>query len=269
MPRDEYYDKLVELIYKETGITFDDNKKYYVERRIKENIRLLKLSDLKDYYRLLKYTKEGHHIQKLINDITINETYFFRDFDQLDIYSETTLPILIREKDNTRTIRVWSAGCSTGEEAYTLAIILLELLPDPSHWNIEITGTDINSKVLDGAKRGLYNERSVKDVPDEYLTRYFKLYKDNYLLNNEVKQLVNFKCENILTCDHLDYYDLIFCRNVLIYFDNDTKNRAINNFYDTLRPGGFIHLGHAETFNGILNKFVMINVKNSNIFCKP
>ncbi|MGD0620896.1 MAG: protein-glutamate O-methyltransferase CheR [Thermacetogeniaceae bacterium] len=269
MSQDEYYDKIVELIYKETGISFDENKKYFVERRINDNIKNLRLSSSKDYYRLLKYTKEEYHIQKLINDITINETYFFRDFDQLDNFAETALPILIREKNKTRNIRVWSAGCSTGEEPYTLTIILLELLPDPSKWEIEITGTDINTRVLDEAERGVFNERSVKDVPDEYLIKYFKLSKDKYLVNDEVKRLVNFQYGNILNRDRLDYFDLIFCRNVLIYFDDDIKSRAINNFFDSLKPGGFIYLGHAETFNNLLNKFRTINVKNTNIFCKP
>ena len=170
---DELYDKFIKLIYKKTGMYYEYNKKYYVQKRVERRAEFLEMDDLNDYYMMLKFTDDESEFDKLINELTVNETYFFRDFPQLRNFAEDVLPICAREKGARKKIRIWSAACSTGEEPYTLSIILQEMLEDPEEWEIEIIASDINTEVLKSAKIGVYESRAVKDVPPEYLEKYF------------------------------------------------------------------------------------------------
>ena len=270
----ELYQRFVDLIYKKTGIWFETTKRYFVDKRLNERIAKLGLTDYHEYYQLLKFSTEQAEMQQLINRLTINETYFFRDFPQLQGFAEDVLLHMVKAKIKAgdKRIRLWSAGCSTGEEPYTLAIILLEMLPDPAQWTIEIMASDINTKVLDVARKGFYNNRSVKDVPLEYLERYFTQRFETHILNIQVRNMVTFKIINLMEERAMKIqtnYDLIFCRNVLIYFDTDSRLSVLNHFYQSLRSDGYIYLGHSESVARITDSFKMKRIGSTVAYYKP
>jgi len=270
----ELYQRFVDLIYKKTGIWFETRKRYFVVKRLDERIAELGLEDYNEYYKLLKFSIEQTEMQQLINRLTINETYFFRDFPQLQGFAEDVLLQMVKEKitAGNKRIRLWSAGCSTGEEPYTLAIILLEMLPDPDQWTIEIMASDINTRVLDIARKGFYNSRSIKDVPLEYLKRYFTQRFDTHILNIKIRNMVTFKIINLMKDREMEAqanYDLIFCRNVLIYFDTDSRLSVLNRFYQSLRSEGYIYLGHSESVARITNSFKAKRIGSTIAYYKP
>lgn len=270
----ELYQRFVDLIYKRTGIWFESNKRYFVDKRLDERIAELGLENYREYYQLLKFSTDETEMQQLVNRLTVNETYFFRDFPQLQGFAEEALLQVIKEKVATgdKKIRLWSAGCSTGEEPYTLAIILLEMLPDPEKWTIEILASDINTRVLDVARKGCYNSRSVKDVPEEYLERYFTQRLDMNILSMKVRNMVTFKIINLMEDKEMKVqrnYDFIFCRNVLIYFDTESRLSVLNRYYHSLRSGGFIYLGHSESVARITNSFKMKRIGSNIVYYKP
>jgi len=269
----ELYQQFVELIYKRTGIWFESNKRYYVDKRLDERIAELGLENHREYYQLLKFSNNLREMQLLINRLTVNETYFFRDFPQLQGFAEEVLLQVVKAKvaSGNRNIKVWSAGCSTGEEPYTLAIILLEMLPEPEKWTIEILATDINTKVLETARKGYYTSRSIKDVPLEYLERYFIERQDMYLLNKQIRNMVDFKVLNLVEQQEMEKqfeYDFIFCRNVLIYFDTISRLKVLDSFYQSLKSGGFIYLGHSESVSRITNSFKMKRIGSNMAYYK-
>lgn len=270
----ELYQRFVDLIYKKTGIWFESTKRYFVDKRLDERITELGLEDYREYYQLLKFSVEQTEMQQLINRLTINETYFFRDFPQLQGFAEDVLLQMVKEKIKAgdKRIRLWSAGCSTGEEPYTLAIILLEMLPEPDQWTIEIMASDINTRVLDFARKGFYNSRSIKDVPMEYLARYFIQRFETYILNTKIRNMVTFKTINLVEEQDMKIqanYDLIFCRNVLIYFDTESRLRVLKRFYRSLRRDGYIYLGHSESVTRITDSFKVKRIGSTIAYYKP
>lgn len=270
----ELYLRFTDLIYKKTGIWFEPNKQYFVERRLHERLEALRLDSFREYYHTLKFANDDFELQRLVNLITINETYFFRDFPQLQGFAEGVLPVIIDRKaeEGSKKIKIWSAGCSTGEEPYTLAIILLEMLPDPTEWQIEISATDINTRVLDFARKGVYSSRSVKDVPPEYLARYFTKRQDNYLLSSKVRNMVDFGLLNLVDTKNIEQYtdyDVIFCRNVLIYFSPESRKRVVEGYYQALTRGGYVYLGHSESVGRITDIFRMKRLDSQLVYYKP
>jgi chemotaxis protein methyltransferase CheR len=271
---DELYDKFVKMIYKKTGIFYEYNKKYYVHKRIEKRAELLQLDDLNEYYHLLKYSEETVEFDRLINELTVNETYFFRDFPQLRNFAEDLLSLVVKQKEqnNDFKIKIWSAACSTGEEPYTLSIILQEMLVDPEKWDLQIIASDINTDVLHAAKIGLYEERAVRDVPSVYLEKYFTKRNDKYFINLKVRRLVNFMKINLMDSAALSEItdcDFIFCRNCLIYFDDDSRREVLSHFYRSLVPGGFILLGHSESVGRISSAYKMQRIGDSIVYSKP
>lgn len=270
----ELYQRYIELIYKRTGIQFESNKKYFVEKRLNERMEQLFIDNFREYYQLLKFSDDQSEMQELVNLLTINETYFFRDFPQLQGFAESVLQEVLHRKIATgeRKLKIWSAGCSTGEEPYTLAVILLEMLPDPGEWEIEILATDINRRVLEVSRKGLYNSRSVKDVPPEYLERYFTRRWDHYLVNLSVKGMVKFKHLNLMDSQGMrdqSGYDFIFCRNVLIYFSPESRCKVIDSFYRSMCRQGYIFLGHSESVSRITEAFKMKRIDGHIVYYKP
>lgn len=270
----ELYQRFVDLFYKKTGIWFEENKRYFVDKRLDERIAELGLENYREYYQLLKFSTDPTELQQLVNRLTVNETYFFRDFPQLQGFAEEVLPQIIKAKAKTgdRSIKLWSAGCSTGEEPYTLAIILLEMLPEPEKWTIEILASDINTKVLDFARKGYYNSRSVKDVPLEYLDRYFTPRLEMQLLNSKVRKMVAFKVINLMEERDMKAqvdYDVVFCRNVLIYFSPESRLSVLDRYYRSLKRGGYIYLGHSESVARITDAFKMERIGSNIVYRKP
>lgn len=193
--------------------------------------------DLDEYYMKLRFAENSSELYQLINDLTVNETYFFRDFPQLRNFAEDILPVFEKENRSRKKIKVWCAACSTGEEAYTLAIILLEMLDDPEDWQIQILASDINSDVLRLARTGHYDRRAIKDVPKEYLEKYFNVQYDKYLIRDDIKRYISFKQINLMdekAMSDINGCDFIFCRNCLIYFDEESRRRVVSKFTNLL-----------------------------------
>lgn len=269
---DELYDKFIKIIYKETGIFFEFNKKYYVQKRVEKRALQYGMEDLNDYYRMIKFAQDSTEFYKLINDLTVNETYFFRDFPQLRNFAEEILPIFEKENYNSKKIKIWCAACSTGEEAYTLAIILLEMLDDPDDWEIQILATDINSEVLQKAKIGLYDSRSIRDVPLVYLEKYFTKQSNKYLIKNDIKKYITYREVNLMdetAMNNINGYDFIFCRNCLIYFDDESRKNVVSKFYNALKPGGYLFLGHSESVGRISSSYRVSRIGDTIVYSRP
>jgi len=269
---DELFNKFIKLIYKKTGIYYECNKKYYVQKRLETRAELLDMGSLNEYYMMLKFADDSSEFDRLINGLTINETYFFRDFPQLRNFAEDVLPLFAREKESRKKIKIWSAACSTGEEPYTLSIILQEMLEKPEEWEIQILASDINTEVLQSARIGLYESRAIKDVPPEYLEKYFTKRHDKYLINLNVRRSVTFRRINLMDENemrNINGFDFIFCRNCLIYFDDESRKSVLSSFYESLNPGGFIFLGHSESVGRISSAYKVQRIGDTIVYSRP
>ncbi|WHH61362.1 protein-glutamate O-methyltransferase CheR [Petroclostridium sp. X23] len=269
---DELYDKFIKLIYNKTGIHYEYNKKYFVQKRIEKRAEMLEISSLNEYFVMLKFAEDVQEFDQLINDLTVNETYFFRDFPQLRNFAEDVLPIFERENESRKKIKIWSAACSTGEEPYTLSIILQEILDKFDKWEVQIIASDINTEVLQFARMGIYESRSVKDVPPEYLEKYFTRRHDKYLINLNVRKPVTFKRINLMDEDEMSNItgcDFIFCRNCLIYFNDESRKEVLANFYNSLNSGGFIFLGHSESVGRISSAYKVQRIGDTIVYSRP
>lgn len=262
--------QVADLIYAKTGIFLAENREYYLRRRLAQRIAATDHQNLESYYKYLRFGDQGEELQALIEAVTVHETYFYREFEQLKIFGESVLPLLVKE--NSGLLRLWSAGCSTGEEAYTLAMILREMLSpqDFSRW--EILATDISHRVLAFARTGLYNERAVSHLPQLYRERYFHRENHQYRVKEELRRPIRFKNLNLM--DRIGImkegpFDVIFCRNVLIYFDEHSREQVVRSLYDALRPGGYIFLGHSETMSRITSLFIMRKFREFIVYQKP
>jgi chemotaxis protein methyltransferase CheR len=268
---DEIFYKFVKLIYQKSGLYYEYNKKYFVHKRVEKRAEILKMETLKEYYMLLKYSENFSELDKLVNELTVNETYFFRDFPQLQNFAEEVLPIVVRKNILEKKIKIWCAACSTGEEPYTLSIILNEMIDKPEEWEIQILASDINTEVLQSAKIGSYQSRAVRDVPTEYLEKYFTRRRDKYIINLDVKKCIKFK--NINLMDEVDMRningcDFIFCRNCLIYFDDESRKNVLTSFHESLNPGGFIFLGHSESVGRISSAYNYERIGNTIVYSR-
>lgn len=256
----EQFSKLSRLLYGKLGILFDERKTYFLNKRVEKRIVHLGLSGIDDYLFHLGYCDaSGDEMQALANLVTTNETYMFREFEQLAGFADFCLPEVIASKERLakKRLRIWCAGCSSGEEAYTLAIIVREVFPDSREWDIEITATDIDDNMIELARAAVYGDRSVKGVPADY-NRHLLATGTGFRVHPETSQLVRVEKLNLndrIQMNAMRGYDFIFCRNVLIYFDDDSRRRVLNHFYDSLNAGGYIFLGHAESVGRITSAF--------------
>lgn len=255
----DHLNRVRHLVYEKTGIFFDEKKDYYIRNRLAQRMEKTRAGTFPEYYGRL--ADDGEELQCLIEAMTVNETYFFRDFQQLQGFAEKTLPRLSAAKRarGESVMRGWSAACSTGEEAYTLAIILREMLPQDWNWQIRVDGTDIDRKVLDFARLGIYGERSMKDTPLAYRERHFHVETGpRWRVKESLKSHVTFEQVNFVDRQAMRTrkgYDFIFCRNALIYFDDESRRRVVNMLYDALVPGGYLFLGHSESVGRITAAF--------------
>lgn len=256
------FESLAGYIYRTTGIRYESKKMYYISKRVEKRMQMLGIETAAEYIRKLRFADpDKTEFQLLINILTINETYFFRDYPQLESFAESCLQSMAKRKHKKKDhwIRIWSAGCSTGEEPYTLAIILKEMLENVDWWNIEITASDIDRVALRAAKRGVYDEKSLRDMPPEYLEKYFsKVGRNSWAVSDEIKKMVGFEHLNIGDKNALRNkkgFDFIFCRNVLIYFDDVSRKQLVDQFYVSLNPGGYIFLGSSESVGRVTTAF--------------
>jgi chemotaxis protein methyltransferase CheR len=271
---DDVFRLLRDLIHDYCGIYFDDGSKYLLERRLGRRLQQHQLKDFEQYYHFLRYDrKREEELAVLVDNLTTNETYFFRESAQLNAFSQEILPELRSTLADRKTLRIWSAGCSTGEEPYTIAMLLLESGDWWRTWQIEIMGSDINQRVLHTARKGVYKNGSLRATPPEMTKKYFlEEEKGNYRIIDRVRELVSFNYVNLLDpfkTSLIRDMDIIFCRNVIIYFDREAKKKVIESYYEKLRAGGYLLLGHSESLINISNSFVLRTLKNDMVYQKP
>lgn len=269
---DDVFRLLRDLIKEYCGMYFDDNSKYILEKRLSKRVKSHHLNDFRDYYRLLLYDKRREEELSFIVDVlTVNETYFFREMSQLKTLSEEILPELKNTNRDTKKIRIWSAGCSTGEEPYTIAMMVLEQGLFWG-WDVEILGSDINQRVLQHARRGIYRKNSFRTTEEHYMEKYFINENSLYKINDNVRRLVNFSCLNLLDPFKVKFVgemDVILCRNVLIYFDQEARKKVIKGFHERLMEGRYLLLGHAESLMNISTAFTLKHFKHDMVYQKP
>lgn len=274
--KNEYFKKFQELFVKEYGFYFGENRMEFFRNTLMNFISKSPYDSWNDFYNYLANTAPGKILfAQMMDEITIGETYFFRNEPQLETFKEHILPELVKTKrsDGVLRIKIWGAGSSTGEEAYSLAIMLLENLPVPKSWDIQILGTDINRRFLKLAQEGIYSgQRPKRHVDEVLLQKYFDTVNDKFKVKDELKNIVRFTYHNLVK-DPYDMpemidADIIFCRNVTIYFNNETTKGIMNRFYDCLRNGGYLFLGHSETLWNISNKFKILDFPKGFIYKK-
>jgi chemotaxis protein methyltransferase CheR len=270
---DDVFRLLREFIHGYCGIFFDDGSKFLLEHRLTRRLEQRQLRSFEEYYHFLRYDrKREEELAILVDNLTTNETYFFRESPQLRAFSEEILPALRENLADRKVLRIWSAGCSTGEEPYTIAILLLESGDWWRDWQVEILGSDINQRVLHTARKGVYKKSAHRVTSPEMLSKYFiEEEKGNYRIVDRVRELVSFSYLNLLDpykTSLISNMDVIFCRNVIIYFDKEAKKKVIESFYEKLREGGYLLLGHSESLINISNAFALRTLKNDMVYEK-
>jgi len=214
------------------------------------------LNSFDEYFKLVQINTNGNELSRLFDAVTTNETYFFRESHQFSTLIDKILPKMLGSNINPKQINFWSAACSTGEEPYTISMMLMEKRFTSS--NIVIHASDISEGVLTSAKKAVYNSYSVRNIPDNYLKKYFISTGQNFNLNAKVKNTVNFRKTNLIedrNFKSIKGIDVIVCRNVLIYFDTKAKQKVVSNLYDSLNPGGYLIIGSSESLHNITRAF--------------
>lgn len=259
---DMEFDKLRDLVFKVSGISLAATKKELVISRFTKRVKALKLQSFSDYYDLLVSSSGFSEVQNFINSITTNKTDFFREAHHFDFIVSTFVPQVVAS--GKRVVRVWSAACSTGEEPYTIAMVMAKHLVEPYNIPVKILATDIDTSVLNTAARGVYESGVLNTVPEEYMKRYFLRGKGDSLglfkIKDEIKQMVTFKQLNFIAPEYpiTSTFDMIFCRNVIIYFNPETKKMVVNRLFRYLNDGGYIMMGHSETLFNMIDGLVYL-----------
>ena len=267
------------LVYQECGMHFDERRTHFLEDRLQRRLRECHLDSFYSYYRLL-ISKEGRaELAQLLENLTVNETSFFRNKAQLDLFHKYVLEDLLRRKTDRRdsSLRLWSAGCSTGQEAYTMAMQVADalayyhmrhplpyemplpkpLIPPP--WKVEILASDISYSALRAGQEGIYGEHQMAGVDYTYRLRYFDKLGDRYAIKKALKEIVHFDFHNLKTEYLPQRNDVIFCRNVMMYFDEPEQKRLVEKFSRCLNPDGYLFVGHAESLLGLTERFQMVH----------
>ena len=272
--------KLVQtLVYQECGMYFDERRASFLQDRVIRRLKECGVDSFYSYYRLLLSQPGKKELAQLVENLTVNETSFFRNKAQLDLFQHEVLPGLIERQRERRdyNLRIWSAGCSTGQEPYTLAMLVADALsystvrsPEPSvpalpkppvpvPWRLEILASDISYSVLRAAQEGSYAEHQMSAVDYSFRLRYFDKVGARYAVKQSVKELVHFDFHNLKTEYLPQRNDIIFCRNVMMYFDEAEQRRLVEKFHRCLNPQGYLFVGHAESLLGLSDKFQMLH----------
>jgi len=267
--------RIRDLVYQVAGIFHPDHKLRFLEERCGRRMKELKIENLRDYLECLT-SRPNHQAEMvaLLNETTVGETYFFRNGPQLDALRTVILPRIVQEKAKlpVRRLKIWSAGCSTGEEPYTLAIMLMEeskgLLDG---WSFDIQATDLNERSVAHAKRGIYGEYSTRNLTPQIREKYFVPEQSELSVGTQARTKVTIQRLNLQDDARMTFMkgiDIIFCCNVLIYFDVASKSRVIQHFYSSLMPHGYLFLGHAESLFGINDQFHLIHLPSTTAYAK-
>jgi chemotaxis protein methyltransferase CheR len=260
-----------EFFYRRTGMIFGESKRYYIERRVTERMVATASSAFPAYLRRLQ--SDENEVQRLINSVTVNETYFYREEHQLRCLGKSLLGEVVRNKRPGDLVRIWSVPCSTGEEPYSIAIWLLENWPLVDVYNIEIVGSDIDTRALVDAEKGLYGERALARLPPDVIEHYFdRIGSRDWRIVQDIQESVTFTKVNLVdgkSTAAQGQFDVIFCRNVLIYFDEESRLSAALNLYERLFPGAYICLGHTEFMARISDRFETCRFEDAVVYRKP
>ncbi|MCW5768649.1 MAG: hypothetical protein KIT19_08180 [Phycisphaeraceae bacterium] len=267
------YERLSKIIYERSGIHFPSNKKYVLESRLGRRLDELSLEDFDQYVTFLTVGPyRDDEFQEMFNRITINETSFFRNEPQLKHFETVTLAALLEARATTKRLRIWSAACSTGEEPYTLAMQVHRSLGIRlADWRVEILATDISEKVLEVAQAGRYNTFATRSLPPLILTRYFKPVGNEQQIDPTIQSMVRFEHLNLkdtMGAKRFGSFDVIFCRNVMIYFDDTMKSRCLQMFSDQLASDGTLFVGHSESFQNLPPSFESVPIPYAFAFTK-
>ena len=252
------FDALCEFLRRSSGLVMEQSKKYLVESRVMPIVRREKLSGLEELVLLLQKGQSPKLAKDVIEAMTINETYFFRDKGPFDQFRSVMLPAMIAARQSERRLRIWSAAASTGQEAYSLAMIIEEQAAKLAGWKIEILGTDLSDQVLDKARKGIYSQFEVqRGLPTPMLLRHFNQIGDSWQISEAMRSKATFRQMNLLAdYTSLGRFDIIFCRNVLIYFDAARKMDILGRMSRILAPDGFLTLGASESLIGLKTDLV-------------
>jgi chemotaxis protein methyltransferase CheR len=270
----EQFQSLSQLIYQKLGLHFDDKKIYFLKTRVAKRMTALGLTDPREYMFKLSYADpQGGEMQALANLVTTNETYMFREYDQLQAFANHCLPEVLSGKQarGEKTLRIWSAGCSSGEEPYTLAMILQEVFPQAQSWDCAIIATDIDENMLRKVAAARYGSRSVNEVPDEYREKYLIEDGDEYMVRRRTASLVqpiHLNLHDRMAMRAMRGFDFVFCRNVLIYFDDASRKAVVDHFYNALNRGGYVFLGHSESVGRVTTAFTLKRFESHLVYVK-
>lgn len=247
---DREFRRIAAIVHDQTGIVLGSHKKTMAYSRLVRRLRALGLESFKEYCHYLETDEGTGEVGALINAITTNLTKFFREAHHFDHLRDVAIPQSLAAREGNRRLRLWSAGCSTGEEPYSIAMVLAGHAPRLSGWDAKILATDLDTAVLQTASQGVYNEAQVENVPQNYRRHYMQEIEagQSWQVDPRLRSMIHFNRLNLLGDWPLKAdYDVIFCRNVMIYFDNPAKKRLVERLADKLRPGGWLYIGHSET----------------------
>ena len=291
MITDEEFRLFRNLVYDEAGIYLKETRKDFLESRLLKRMGVTGISSPYWYYKFVTEIKKTE-LLILLDILTVNETSFFRNGPQIELFANIILPDVLRKQDRDiqEGLRIWSAGCSTGEEPYTIAMVVHDATKnDPSllqhlekgtgkitseqtgpELGVSIFASDLSLTVLETASKGEYAGDKVRDtVPDHYLAEYFESTEEGYKVKDEIRKMVVFDFHNLKNGNGLSNLDIIFCRNVMIYFDDEEQRRLVDKFYRSLNPGGYLLLGHAESLQGLGTGFEFVYDNKGSAYKKP
>ena len=254
------FEFICQILRERSGLVLTNDKAYLLESRLLPVARKWKLATFDDLVRVIRTKMDEAVVRDVVEAMTTNESFFFRDTKPFDQFKALVLPALLKSRAASRTIRIWSAACSSGQEPYSLAMILSESAAQLNGWRIEIVGTDLSTEILNRAKEGMYSQFEVqRGLPITMLVKNFAQIGDRWQINAKIRGMVQYKEFNLLQDPMpLGRFDVVFCRNVLIYFDQPTKTRVLNSVSKLMPEDGFLFLGGAETVLGITDKFQMV-----------
>ncbi|MDB5642762.1 MAG: methyltransferase, CheR-type [Hyphomicrobiales bacterium] len=263
--------RLCDFLYRRTGMMFGESKRYYIDRRVGDRMEQTGARTFGAY--LAQLRDDPFEAEHLINNFTVNETYFYREEYQLRALSRDLLPEIVARRQPGDKVRIWSAPCATGEEPYSIAIWLLENWDMVDAYNIEIVGSDIDTRVIAAALEGDYRERALSRLPEAVRRRYFEREgAESWRLIRDIKESVTFTQVNLIDPASVamqEAFDVIFCRNLFIYFDDASRLLAANNLFATLNPGGFVCLGHTEFMLRALSNFTCRRFEEAVVYQRP
>jgi len=269
---EDEFRRLCEFLYRRTGMVFTEAKRYFVQRRVIDRMEATGAATFASYFARLRTDMDGE-VEQFINAFTVNETYFYREEHQLRCLTNDLLRERTRGRSPGQPIRIWSVPCSTGEEPFSIALWLLENWAQVDAWDIEILGSDIDTRALEAARDGVYGKRALMRLPPRVVSRYFEpLDDEQWRLSEDIRGSVGFSPVNLVEAAQTRPYgqfDVIFCRNVLIYFDDASRRTAAENLYENLLPGGYICLGHTESMSRISPLFEVCRYADAIVYRRP